>query len=410
METTTGAPERRVLLGDAGAPLDTDRILAIALRWGNRPLTMEHVTVGQLATPLDGIEVKWEGSLPVFALADGTRAWVERENGRSEAGRRVGLELGEVLLVQNGELTLEARVQKRSERLIPSKEHASTFFGLVMAHTLMLFIAITTAMVITPQTSEDSIWGQGGSLLRIVATPWMPTPKRKDPVIEEKINDAIAKQPAFVAMPHMPTKKDAKQLLAILFAGGGGQGLFAAGGNNGIDDALANLGNGNGAAAAGDGLGGLGRDIGNGIGNGKGPGFGVGPLGVKVPVGGLPGDGLGKKPFKVVACETCALAPPGYDRDLVLKVVKRHQNQIRFCYESELNKTPDLAGKVTIAWTIDGTGAVSIAQVAESGLRNETVENCILQRVKAWKFPEPQGGQEVSITFPWVFQVAGTDE
>jgi hypothetical protein len=408
METTTGAPERRVLLGDAGAPLDTDRVLAIALRWGNRPLTVEHVKVGGLASPLDGVEVRWEGSLPVFALADGTRAWVERESGRwSEAGRRVGLELGEVLLVETGQLTLEARVQKRSERFAPSRGQENTFFGLIVTHALMFFVAVATAMVITPRTDDESIW-TGGGLLRVVAAPFAQLPKRQDPQLQERIDDALAKQPTFVAAQQTPlTKRTAKDVLLQIFAGGGG-GIFAGGGNKGIDAALANLGPGNGAAAAGDGLTGVGgRDIGNGIGPGNGPGFGVGPLGVNVPVGGLPGDGLGKKPFKVVACETCALAPPGYDRDLVLKVVKRHQNQIRFCYESELNKTPELAGKVTVAWTIDGTGAVSIAQVAESGLRNEAVENCIVQRVKSWKFPEPQGGQEVSITFPWVFQVAG---
>jgi TonB family protein len=101
---------------------------------------------------------------------------------------------------------------------------------------------------------------------------------------------------------------------------------------------------------------------------------------------------------------------PGYDRDLVLKVVKRHQNEIRFCYESELSKNPGLAGKVTVAWTIGASGAVESAQIAESGLSNADVEACIVQRVRRWNFPEPSGGQEVAITFPWVFQTAGSDE
>jgi TonB family protein len=202
-------------------------------------------------------------------------------------------------------------------------------------------------------------------------------------------------------LPHQ-TAKDILQLLV-----GGGGGALGGGNNNAIDDALSNL-KGNGGAAV-DGLGGMGaRDPGASIGPG-GPGFGVGPLAAGNP-NGLPVGGLGKKPFSVEICTHCELAPPGYDRDLVLKVVRLHQNQIRFCYESELNRSPDLAGKVTVAWTIDGTGAVSIAQVAESGLKNESVENCILQRVRSWKFPEPQGGQEVAITFPWVFNVAGHDD
>ncbi len=117
------------------------------------------------------------------------------------------------------------------------------------------------------------------------------------------------------------------------------------------------------------------------------------------------------KSIEDVICKDCTpKLPPGYDRDLVLKVVRRHQNEIRFCYESELVKSPDLGGKVTVAWTIGASGAVQMAQIAESGLSNESVENCIVQRVKRWTFPEPKGGEEVAITFPWVFKVAGSGD
>ena len=109
-------------------------------------------------------------------------------------------------------------------------------------------------------------------------------------------------------------------------------------------------------------------------------------------------------------CKGCTpKLPPGYDRDLVLKVVRRHQNEIRFCYESELPKVPDLSGKVTVAWTIGASGAVEMAEIADSGLGNTNVESCIVQKVRRWTFPEPKGGGEVAITFPWVFTVAGSD-
>lgn len=406
--TTTGAPERRVLLGDAGAPLDTDRVLAIALRWADRPLTVEHVHVGQLAQPLDCVEVKWEGSLPIFALADGTRAWVERESGKSEAGRRVGLELGEVLLVETGQLTLEARVQKRSEKLVASGKRENVLFGLVVAHALMLFMAVTTAMVITPHTDDESIWG-GSGFLRLIRPEFTQIPKHKAPELQKKIDDAIAKNPVFQQQPQQrsPLNRTALDVMRLLLPAAGG-GIFGAGPNDALRDAADALGPGNGAGANGDGM--TGRDMGNGLGGPGGPGgLGVGPLGVKNGIpGGFP-NGLDKKPFKVDVCATCATTPPGYDRELVLKVVKRHQNQIRFCYETELNKNPELAGKVTVAWTIDGTGNVSVAAIAESGLKSDAVERCIVDRVRAWRFPEPPGGGEVAITFPWVFTTAGND-
>jgi hypothetical protein len=34
-------------------------------------------------------------------------------------------------------------------------------------------------------------------------------------------------------------------------------------------------------------------------------------------------------------------------------------------------------------------------------------EQCILNRIKRWKFPEPKGGGVCVINYPWVFQPAG---
>ena len=78
---TEGVPTRRVLRGDDGAPLDEDRVLAVALRWADRPLSVEHLKVGEPGAPVDGVEIRWEGNLPIVATASGTRAWVERTEG-----------------------------------------------------------------------------------------------------------------------------------------------------------------------------------------------------------------------------------------------------------------------------------------------------------------------------------------
>ncbi|MBS1150427.1 MAG: putative abductin-like protein [Myxococcaceae bacterium] len=34
----------------------------------------------------------------------------------------------------------------------------------------------------------------------------------------------------------------------------------------------------------------------------------------------------------------------------------------------------------------------------------------MLARIRRWKFPEPQGGGVVSVTFPWIFKPAGSDD
>ena len=407
---TERVPARRVLRGDDGAPLDHDRVLALAIRWADRPLTVEHVKPGSDRAPIDGVEIRWEEGMPVVALSGGTRAWVERSAGQwAEAGRRAALEAGEVLVVHSGELTLEARLQRRSEKAGKSRQE-SFFFGLVMAHSLMLFAAVTIAMVITPRTDEPSMWGTPGSILRLAATPWLPEPVKKAPVLEERVNDVVTKAAHKQVPPLTQKKSTAMDVLKLLMGGGGGMGAFSKTLGGGLNDAIANLG-GHQVAGPADGLSGMnGRDLGGGIGNG---GLGLnGPIGPGRGPGspGLP-TGLGGHRSGSILCAKCAPElSPGYDRDLVLKVVKRHQNEIRFCYESELSKNPGLAGKVTVAWTIGASGAVESAQIAESGLSNADVEACIVQRVRRWNFPEPSGGQEVAITFPWVFQTAGSDE
>ncbi len=402
---TEGVPTRRVLGADDGAPLDGDRVLAVALRWADRPLSVDHVKVGEVRTPLEGVEIKWEGNLPVIATAAGTRAWVERSPGSwVDPGRRTALESGETLIVQSGELTLEARLQRRSEKAPSVRKHEGHFFGLVLTHSLMLFVAVTVAMVITPRTNEESMWGAPSSLFKRIVAPFTSIPERKKSVVEDRINDAL--KSARVQPVNQPrTKANAMDVLRMLMGGGGGGGFIALS-SSGIDDALHKM---NGPTSAGDGTSGIaGKDMGPGVGPGP---LGIGPLGPgRGPGPSGPPNGLRKHHLEDVICKGCLpTLPAGYDRDLVLKVVRRHQNEIRFCYESELAQAPDLAGKVTVAWTIGATGAVESAQIAESGLSNERVEACIVQRVKRWTFPEPQGGQEVAITFPWVFQVAGNE-
>ena len=226
---------------------------------------------------------------------------------------------------------------------------------------------------------------------------------RKKPVLEDRIKEVMKAATFRPATQRVSTRKTtALEAMKLLF---GGSGFSFGKGAAGLDAAIDGLGP---PRQPGNGMNGIdGRDVGGGI---EGPG-GIGGLPGRGPRGPAPLMGIRGHQLTDVICRGCELkAPPGYDRDLVLKVVRRHQNEIRFCYESELSKSPDLAGKITVAWTIGSSGAVEMAQIAESGLGNANVEACIVQRVRRWTFPEPNGGQEVAITFPWVFQVAGRGE
>lgn len=107
---------------------------------------------------------------------------------------------------------------------------------------------------------------------------------------------------------------------------------------------------------------------------------------------------------------TKTVVTDGLSRDVVAKVIRRHEKEIKFCYEQALQHSPGLTGKVTVMFIIGPAGDVSDASVADSSMTDDEVSQCMVQRVKRWKFPEPLGGGTVTVTHPWIFSEAGTDE
>lgn len=78
--------------------------------------------------------------------------------------------------------------------------------------------------------------------------------------------------------------------------------------------------------------------------------------------------------------------------EAVHRVLRRHSNEVRYCYERELRGSPELAGDVRIRAIVSPTGLVQTAMVQSTSLHNTSVERCILQAVQRWPFPAPEGG------------------
>lgn len=102
-----------------------------------------------------------------------------------------------------------------------------------------------------------------------------------------------------------------------------------------------------------------------------------------------------------------ALIEGGLDRDLIDEVIKKNMGQIRFCYEQGLQGEPSLAGRVAVDFTIASSGLVKSASIANSSLNSSQVQECIVMRLKSWKFPLPQGGVDVKVTYPFVLRRTG---
>ncbi len=85
------------------------------------------------------------------------------------------------------------------------------------------------------------------------------------------------------------------------------------------------------------------------------------------------------------------------------KIVSRHKTSIRMSYEKYLNRVPDLAGKITIRFTISSAGRVISVDIIENTTNNEQLVRDILRKVKMWRFDSiPEG--DVTVTYPFVFR------
>ncbi len=157
-------------------------------------------------------------------------------------------------------------------------------------------------------------------------------------------------------------------------------------------------GTGRGGGGTGEGTIGLGNlgTIGHGGGGGTGSGYGRG-------AGGLRGRGS-----RVPRIRTGNADVRGsLSREVIRRVIRRHINEVRFCYEQELNARPDLEGRVQVSFIISPTGAVQSATIGSSTISNARVEGCIAQAVRRWTFPAPDGGGVVGVNYPFVLSSSG---
>jgi TonB family protein len=450
-------------------PTETQRVLQVALVWGNVLIDVQHFPEGAAVLAGDDqashFHVFSPGLGSAFPLAQshgsritvnvpaGAGVVVASKNGDTQKTREQLLMEGKLKAAAGGlraesvELGLSDRVQISVENVAfvvrfvrPSaatslntlQEHDFSFFKIVSI-CLMAFFALVTAMVLTPLApggEGDDIFANPSKYVKLVIKPEkqhelpkfkdLGTAKDQEKTKDRELRPEALKKPDPRKTARLdPNKRDqdrkkVNSLIAGMFGGGASSNLFGGGGlGMGINNALGGL---QGSSGLGDsqGVGGLGsRGSGSG---GGGSGLGLGGVGTKGGGGSAQKGGYGaidlatkpKEGTRIIPGKTTVVG--GLDKDVIMKVIKRHQNEIKFCYEQELQKNPSLAGKVAVAWTIDPAGGVSDANVSESSMGNANVEACIVQRIRRWKFPEPQGGGVVNVTFPWIFKAAGSEE
>ncbi len=95
------------------------------------------------------------------------------------------------------------------------------------------------------------------------------------------------------------------------------------------------------------------------------------------------------------------------DKEIIRRTVRRHLNEVRFCYEKALAAHPSIAGRVVVQFTIAPTGRVLVALLQRTTLGVASVESCMVEAVGRWEFPQPAGGGLVSVSYPFQLAPAG---
>lgn len=92
------------------------------------------------------------------------------------------------------------------------------------------------------------------------------------------------------------------------------------------------------------------------------------------------------------------------DKSLIDAVIKRHMNQLRYCYQRELTNDPDLGGKIVVKFVVAKDGSVASAAIKSSTMGIAAVEACVTSRFMRMQFPEPKGGGIVIVSYPFIFR------
>ncbi|ATB32425.1 adventurous gliding motility protein GltG [Melittangium boletus] len=339
------------------------------------------------------------------------------------------------LAVDLGGVTLEACFES-----VPKKAWApvgeSVDFSVINVFLVLFFLASmfvisASNLAAAGEQFTDELAGNNARLAKLIVKP----PETQKNKFLEKLNQQKAEKQAEKAKakkedtqqakkevvkptPANATKADkkaeAKNMAAKIFGGkGGAASLFAGGGLGG--DLKGAMGNMFGAKTGGvsNGLVGMGLRGGGG-GGGGGDVVGIGSVGTKGRAGGVSGYGTGmgslggtKQSVEVGIAAEEATVSGSLDKELIRQVIQRNRGQIRFCYESLLNRFPKLGGKVAIRFTIATEGNVVTSSVAQSTAGNSELEQCVAGRVRTWTFPKPKGGGSVVVTYPFIFKAAG---
>jgi TonB family protein len=309
----------------------------------------------------------------------------------------VRLELGERLAFEQGPVTfLVQHVRGRAEL-----EPVFRDFGFVrmFGFSLALHAAIVLSAFFSdvgPQLTDDAV--------RHRPRIFFETPAKAPKKIATKAVEfgrAIVAKARGPSVSSKPAGKRSIRNVGLLGALSSRRSSLFSGGRlgSGVSSALEGLTSGESADGGGGGTHGFGGEGGEG---------GGGPVdigGLSSSHGGEPGgiQLATRIPKRIEPIQGRKILAEGIDRNQVRLVMQNHQPRFRHCYDKALGPNPNLAGKITVRFTIAGSGFVSDASIVDRTMDDESLDRCLLGVIRTLRFVAPKNGGTAVVTYPFVF-------
>ncbi len=426
------------------------RSVDVTATWGNTVIGVARAAAGKSITIGDSDAADFRLSHPsipskAYALvtvgpngavvnpASGMEVLVD---GKPASGS-VSLEQDQKVTVRVGPVELVVQYSKKAPiALMVLSELIDVFYTKILAFALIMQMGLIAALLITPPShslDDEDLFKNNSDFTKLILAAQEKKKEKKEDLSGKKAAAAKddaglfgkkdkPKEDKAASKKGAPTvdkdkreedrkiAQDALAALGLTGPQGAVSNVFGPGGlGSGVNNALGGLkgasmgdaGGAGGLGSRGTGAGGGGNGLGiGGIGSGTGRGSGGN--------GNIDLGGRGKGTTKIVPGKI--IYEGGLSREEIQRVISRVMSQIKYCYDKELNKDPNLEGKLVMFWLISGTGDVTTASASQntfSGAAAAPVEQCVTRIIQRLKFPTPKGGGVVNVTYPFVFSGSG---
>lgn len=91
------------------------------------------------------------------------------------------------------------------------------------------------------------------------------------------------------------------------------------------------------------------------------------------------------------------------DKEIIRRIVRRHINEVKYCYEVRSSQRPGLSGRVQVQFSVGADGRVLSSVLQSSSLGDARAGSCIVTAIRRREFPRPLGGGNVIVSYPFTF-------